>query len=154
MHHTVAQAIQQMWKKHLNINITLANQEWKVYLDSTKNQNYDIARAGWIGDYLDPNTFLDIWITTSGNNRVKWSHADYDRLIKEASQTDDQKKRYSLFNDAEAILLTEMPIIPLFYYTKLTLVDPCVKGWYTNILDHHPLKYVYLQCPHSPGNNQ
>jgi oligopeptide transport system substrate-binding protein len=147
MHHTVAQAVQQMWKKNLNITITLTNQEWKVYLASTKSNDYDIARAGWIGDYLDPNTFLDLWITRGGNNRTGWSNDDYDRLIKKASEAENTQERFSLFNKAEDILLNEMPVIPLFFYTKLTLIDPCVRGWYPNILDHHPYKFVYLECP-------
>jgi oligopeptide transport system substrate-binding protein len=118
-HHTVAQAIQQMWKKHLGINVTLINQEWKVYLSSTQQKNYDIARKGWIGDYNDPNSFLDMWVTGGGNNNTGWSNTAYDSLITAASQTADQIKRIELFKNAEHILMNELPVIPIYFYTNV-----------------------------------
>ena len=80
-HRKVAVAIQQMWKTHLNIDIRLTNQEWKVYLDSESSGDYEISRAGWIGDYVDPNNFLDMFICGGGNNRTGWCNKDYDKLI-------------------------------------------------------------------------
>lgn len=144
-HRKIAVAIQQMWNKALNVNITLMNQDWKVYLDSTRNQDFQIARASWIGDYPDPNTFLDMWLTDGGNNHTGWSNETYDNLIARAAGTIDQKERYRYFQQAEKILADELPIIPIYTYTRVLLIRPEVKGWYPNILDHHPYQYIYLE---------
>ncbi len=145
LHHTIAQAIQQMWKEHLGINITLVNQEWKVYLSSTHNKDYDVARMGWISDYNDPNSFLDLWITDGGNNRTGWSNPAYDSLIDAASRESDQAIRYEYLKNAETILLDELPIIPIYFYTNVYLLHPSVKGWYPNILNIHNYKFVHLE---------
>ena len=144
-HHTIAQAIQEMWKKYLNVKVTLKNQEWKVYLAATHTQDYDIARMGWSGDYNDPNTFLDMWVTDGGNNRTGWSSPAYDTLITQASLCLDQEKRFALFQKAERILLEQLPIIPIYFNTNDFLTDPSVKGWYPNILNYHPYSFVYLE---------
>jgi len=144
-HKQVAEALQQMWKKTLQIDVGLFNQEWKVYLDTVNKIKYDVARAGWIGDYNDPNTFLDMWLTGGGNNQTGWSNARYDQLIQEAGQTSNPAARFEKFQKAEAILLDEMPVIPIYFYVSLTLVKPNVRGWYPNILDHHPYKYIHLE---------
>jgi len=144
-HRTIAEAIQQMWKRELNVDITLRNQEWKVYLDSVKRLDYQVARAAWIGDYNDPNTFLDMWVTGGGNNRTGWSNAEYDELLKQASRTATQEARFKRFQSAEALLLEEAPIIPIYFYVRSMLIQPSVRGWYPTILDHHPYKHVHLQ---------
>ena len=146
-HRQIATAVQQMWKTALNIDITLENQDWKVFLDNQRTMNYRISRASWIGDYLDPNTFLDMFVTAGGNNRTGWSNPRYDKMITAAANTTDQKRRYSLFQKAERILMNEVPVIPIYTYTRTYLVSPDVKGWYSNILDYHPYKYVYLSPP-------
>ena len=148
-HRIIAETIQQMWKKNLGIDVQLVNQEWKVYLDSQRTLNYQISRASWIGDYNDPNTFLDMWTTGNGNNRTGWSNSEYDRLIAEAARTTDLKQRLEVFQKAEALLLDEAPMIPIYFYTLTTARRPELKGWYPTILDHHPYKYVYLE----PGKN-
>ncbi|HEX3443192.1 MAG TPA: peptide ABC transporter substrate-binding protein, partial [Chthoniobacterales bacterium] len=79
-HRTIAEAIQQMWKQELNIDVGIENQEWKVYLDSQNSLNYDVSRSGWIGDFMDPVTFLSIWRTGDGNNNTGWSNPEYDKL--------------------------------------------------------------------------
>jgi len=144
-HQKIAEAIQQMWKQALNINITLQNQEWKVYLESERMMNYQISRAAWIGDYVDPNTFLDMFVTQGGNNRSGWSSPQYDGFIAQAARTTDQQQRYELFQQAEEILMNEVPIIPIYTYAKNYLQSPAVKGWHPNLLDYHPYKYVYLE---------
>ncbi len=144
-HRTIAEAVQQMWKKNLNIDVELVNQEWKVYLDSQKQLNYDVSRFGWIGDYADANSFLDMWLTGGGNNRTGWSNPEYDRLIREAGETLDQSKRREIFQQAEAILLDDGPVAPIYFYTRVYLAQSSVQGWWPTILDHHPYKYVFLQ---------
>ena len=145
-HRTIAEAIQQMWKTRLGVEVQLVNQEWKVYLDSQRTMNYQICRFAWIADYVDPNSFLDMWLTNGGNNQTGWSNAEYDRLIAEAARTTDLKARLEVFQKAEAILLDELPIIPAYFYTRVHLNRPEVKGWYPTILDNHPYKYVYLEA--------
>ena len=144
-HKLIAEAVQQMWRQNLNIAATLVNQEEKVYFDSRRQMNYQVIRSTWIGDYVDPNSFLDLWVTNGTNNQTGWSNADYDRLINEASQTGDQAARYAAFQKAEGILLEDAPILPLYFYTHAFLIRPSVKGWYPTILDHHPYKYVWLE---------
>jgi oligopeptide transport system substrate-binding protein len=145
-HKVIAEALQQMWKKELNVELTLTNQDWKVYLDSQKNLNYNLARAGWIGDYPDPNTFLDMFLTGGGNNQTGWSNKQYDALIAQASRTVNFDDRNEVFQKAEAILLEEMPVIPIYTYTRVKLLHPDVKNWHPTILDHHPYKHVYLEA--------
>jgi oligopeptide transport system substrate-binding protein len=146
-HRTIAEAIQQMWKTKLGVDARLVNQEWKVYLDSQRSLNYQVCRAAWTGDYVDPNSFLDMWLTGGGNNETGWSNPEYDRLIAQAAATDDPKQRLEVFQKAEAILVDEMPEIPIYFYTRLFLKRPEVKGWYSTLLDNHPYKYVYLEAP-------
>lgn len=148
-HQKIAVTIQQMWKQALNIDVTLQNQDWKVYLSNTRTGNYEIARAAWIGDYLDPNTFLNMFVTGGGNNKTGWSNSRYDELIAKANRTLDQQERYQYFQEAERILMDEVPIIPIYTYTYKYLLHPAVEGWYDNILDYHPYKYVSL-VPLSP----
>lgn len=143
-HRSIAEAIQQMWKQNLSIDARLVNQEWKVFQDSQRTGNYMVSRYGWTGDYPDPNSFLDMWVTGGGNNRAFWSNAEYDRLIREAGRTGDPAKRHELFQQAEAILLDELPILPLYFYTRVYALHPSVQGWYPNLLDVHPYKYLWL----------
>jgi oligopeptide transport system substrate-binding protein len=144
-HKLIAEAVQQMWRQNLNVNATLLNQEEKVYFDSRRQMNYQVIRSTWIGDYVDANSFLDLWVTNGLNNQTGWSNADYDRLVAEASQTGDEAARYAAFQKAEAILLEDAPVLPVYFYTHAFLIRPSVKGWYPTILDHHPYKYVWLQ---------
>ncbi len=144
-HRVIAESIQQMWKKNLGIDVQLVNQEWKVYLDAQRTLNYQVCRASWIGDYNDPNSFLDMWLTGGGNNETGWSNLEYDRLIAEAARTTDPRQRLDVFQKAEAILLDELPMIPIYFYTHVNARRPEVKGWYPTILDNHPYKYVHLE---------
>jgi len=144
-HRAIAEAIQQMWKKNLGIEATLRNEEWKVYMDSQSTTNYVVSRAGWIGDYPDPNTFLETFYSFSGNNRTGWGNREYDRLLMEASCTRESAERFDLMQQAEAILLDELPLIPIYFYTRVYLLNPMVKNWHPTYQDHHPFKYVYLE---------
>jgi len=143
-HKVIAEALQQMWKKELNIHIGLSNQDWKVYLSSQKSLDYNISRAGWIGDYPDPNTFMDMFVTDGGNNQTGWSNKQYDNLIAKAATVSDTGKRLEVFQQAEKILIEDGPIIPIYTYTRVYLMSPYIKGWYGNIMDWHPYKYIYL----------
>jgi oligopeptide transport system substrate-binding protein len=142
----IAEALQQMWHKGLGIDIGLLNQEAKVQTVSMRSGDYQIGRFAWIGDYLDPSTFLELMTGDSGNNMTGWRNAEYDRLYNEANQTVDTARRYALYQRCEEIIAAQAPIAPIYFYTRNNLVRPEVKGWYGNLLDYHPLKGVYLEA--------
>ena len=144
-HKSICEALQRMWKENLGIDISIVNQESKVWQDTMMQMNYQMARYAWIGDYLDPNSFLDMFLTGGGNNQTGWSNKEFDRLIEEAGRTSDAAKRIELFQQAETILVNEAPTIPIYFYTRVALVRPEVKGWERNLLDIHPYKYVSLE---------
>ena len=144
-HRKVALAIQQMWQNELGIQVELVNQDWKVYLSREMVGDFQISRAGWIGDYEDPNTFLDLMRPNRGNNKTGWENMDFDALVEEANTINDQDKRYELLNEAEKILIDNMPIIPLYTYVRVYQLSPDVKGFNPHILDHHHPKFIYLE---------
>jgi oligopeptide transport system substrate-binding protein len=149
-HRTIAEAIQQMWRTNLGIEITLANKEWGVYLDAQDSLDYDISRSGWQADYVDPHTFLEIFVTNGGNNDTGWSNAEYDALLQQALNAPDDTTRFAIYNRMEQILIDEMPIIPIYHYKRVYLLDPIVKGWYPTPLDIHPFKFIHLETPAAP----
>ena len=102
------------------------------------------CRSSWIGDYKDPNTFLDMFISNSGNNRTGWTNAAYDALVNRANADRNPERRFAILRDAERLLVEEeMPIIPLFFYTGINYFDDRqIKGVYNNILDVHPLNAI------------
>ncbi len=144
VHKVIAETVQQMWRRNLGIDIGITNQEAKVWHSSMTSLNYDIGRFAWVGDYLDPSTFLDIMTTGNGNNNTGWSNAEYDRLIEAAKNSPDQARRFEYFQRCEQILADEVPMAPVYFYFMNNLRQTSVKGWYGNILDNHPLKGVYL----------
>jgi oligopeptide transport system substrate-binding protein len=123
-HKQIAEVLQEQWREALGVKVELVNQEWKVYLATTQAQDYWMARGGWIGDYLDPNTFLDLWTSGNGNNRTGFADPDYDALIARAARTLDPAERMRLLRDAEQwILDREMIILPIYYYVVQNLYD-------------------------------
>jgi len=135
-HRQIAEAIQQMWKENLGIDVTITNEEWKVYLDTQNRIAYDVSRAGWIGDFADPVNFLECFTTGNGNNRTGYASEEFDALIAEARRTDSLEARNALYLRAETILLRDMPLIPIYIYTRVFLVSADVEGRYPNVLDH------------------
>ena len=123
-HKQIAEVLQSQWKEGLGVKVDLVNQEWKVYLNSVQSLDYWMARGGWIGDYLDPNTFLDMWTSQNGNNRTGFADPEYDALIERASRTLDPSERMHLLNEAESwILNKDMIILPIYYYVVMNLYD-------------------------------
>jgi oligopeptide transport system substrate-binding protein len=139
-----AEAIQQMWKKNLGITCTLRSEEHGVYLDDRSNLNYQVARASWVGDYMDPNTFLDLWVTGGGNNHSGWGNKSYDALIAKAKATIDPKVRMAALHAAEKILMTNMPIVPLYYYVGPVLLSKHIKNFYQSTLGFVDWKNAYM----------
>ncbi len=143
----VAVELQSMWKEELGVTVQLARQEWKVYLNSLGSLDYGIARSSWVGDYPDPNTFLDLFLSGSGNNRTGWSNAHYDGLIAQAAAEENAMRRFEIFRQAEELLVRdEVPITPLFFYVGIQLYDSNhLGGIESNVLDEHPLREIFLK---------
>lgn len=144
-HRQIAEAIQRMWKETLNIQIELQNEEWQTHQARRERRDFDICRDAWTGDYLDPNTFLDIFANDGLQNHSGWTDPEYTRLIEEANAEPDQAKRAALLTKAEQMLNDNMPFAPIYYYALNYMKKPFVDGWYKNLLDIHPLKYVSIR---------
>ena len=143
-HRILAEAMQATWRKELGLEVRLLNMEGKSVLAARRAKDFQILRSSWIGDYNDPATFLNVWTTDSGSNHSGWSNPAYDQLLFQAARTADSAARKALFQQAEALLIAGAPIVPLYHYTHVFLLNPSVKGWHSTILDHHPYKHVYL----------
>jgi oligopeptide transport system substrate-binding protein len=146
-HRKIAETIQQMWHRELGIDVGIYNQESKVWSDTLRQKDYQIARYGWFADYLDPSTFMDTMLSDNGNNYAGWKNAEYDRVVNEADHEPDQARRFALYQRGEQILADECPFAPIYFYTRANLRLPDVKGWYGNLLDQHPYTDVYLEAP-------
>jgi ABC-type oligopeptide transport system substrate-binding subunit len=140
----IAEAVQAMWKRELGITIEIANQEWGSYLQATTSLQYDVASRSWIGDYLDPNTFLACFVSGDGNNRTGWSDPAYDRLIRDAAAELDPARRFALLAQAEQILLDSGPVIPIYHMATNEMIKPYVRGLYPTPLNVHPLTHVWI----------
>ena len=138
-HKDICQILQENLAK-IGINIELANQEWAVFLNTRQQGGYEIARQGWIGDYSDPMTFLDLFVTGGGNNDSGYSNPEYDALIAVAKVETDPDKRKEQLREAEDILMDDMPILPIYYYTTVMGWNENVKGIQVSVLGT-----VYLQ---------
>ncbi len=143
----VAEAMQAMWKKNLGIDIELLSQEWKVYRTAMESGEYQLIRANWSGDFLDPAAFLELFTSYSEQNMTGWADAQYDALIKETAESNDEAERFKKFRLAETRLLNALPVIPIAFNQNKFLIRPEVKGWYPNALDVHPLSAVSLEKP-------
>ncbi len=137
-HKEIAEALQNMWKKELGVDITLSNQDWNVFLEERKAGNYQITRGGWIADYNDPMCFLDLFTSSSGNNDPQYNNPEYDALIGKAKKTADNAERMKLMHQAEELLVkTDAVVAPLYYYAQVEADN--LDGWY-----YTPLGYFFF----------
>ena len=144
-HRKIAVAVQQMWNTILGVSVGLTNQEWKVYIDSRNRLDYDIARAGWIGDYVDPMNFLDLGLSSNGNNRSGYVVPEYDEMIlKTIPSALSPEKRLEEFHKAETRIMTDLPFAPIYNYKTKYLISPSVKNWTINYQNYYYYKYVSL----------
>lgn len=141
-----AEVYQETWRRELGIEVELKNQEWKVYLSSLHKGEYQLARSAWTGDYNDPNTFLEMFITGNELNQCNWSDPEYDRLIGAAAREPDPSKRFEYFQQAEQRLVEGAPILPVAFNKNKFLIRPEVTGWYPTLIDQHPLNAVRLRA--------
>ena len=146
-HKRIAVAVASMWKQVLGVETSLVNQEWKVFLDTRTRKETQVFRSGWIGDYNDAYTFADLLYSTNQQNDSGYASARYDDLLDQASMEPDAARRRALLEEAERVLLADLPIIPIYFYVSKHLVKPWVRGFTPNIMDHHQSKHLEV-LPH------
>ncbi len=144
-HKKIAEYIQQQWEENLGIKCEIINQEWKTYLTSRRAGDFEVARAGWIGDYQDPNTFLDMFVTGGAMNGGKYSNAGYDELLSKAARMAAGPDRMQVMKEAEDIFIAQdQGVMPIYSYTSTNMIDLTKwGGWYVNTMDYHPTKDIY-----------
>lgn len=141
-HKAIGEALQQMWQTELGVTVNLVNQEWNTFLQTRKEGNYSIARNGWIADYNDPMSFLDMWMTGGGNNDAQYSNAKYDDLIKQAKSTNDPAERMKLMHEAEDILMGEDVVHAAIYFYTNKNMSQGFKGMYYTPLGYYFFTYA------------
>lgn len=144
-HKTNANAIRAMWKEVLGVDTETNNEEWKVFLNTRKQRNTEVFRAGWQGDYNDPNTFLDLFASSSELNDLSFENPEFDALLKKAGQELDAEKRAQILQQAEKLFTDSYAIIPLYFKSGVRLVKPNVKGFEANVMQHNPSKYISVE---------
>ena len=149
----IAVELQSMWKENLGVEVSLTKQEQKIWLSSMRELSYDICRSSWVGDYNDPNTFLECFTIGNGNNRTGWESKRYDELIAAAAAEADITKRHAIFSEAEKLLITEgAPIVPVYHYVGVQFRRDGLKGVGSNLIDTHPFRAMWWQQP-GQGDN-
>ncbi len=143
----VAEVLQAQWARELGVTLTITQLEQRTWFANQQNLAYTLSGAGWIGDFVDPVTFLDLFVTGGGNNWTGWSDPDYDALIAGAAAARDPAARLELFQRAEARLLEQAPIAPIFHGVRNFLIHPAMRGWEPSLLGQNQYKKVYLQAP-------
>ncbi|MGD8782943.1 MAG: peptide ABC transporter substrate-binding protein [Thioalkalispiraceae bacterium] len=146
-HKKVAIVIASMWKRHLGVNTALYNEEWKVFLANRKaKQKTQVFRSGWIADYNDAFSFAELLHSQHGVNDTGYNNPEYDALLEKSAIESDKQKRETLLRQAEALVLEDYPVIPIYYYMSKHLVKPYVGGYQDNIMDHHYSKHLYIKA--------
>lgn len=144
-HKKVTQALQEMWKQNLGIEIQIENMDFQVKLDRERSGDFAISRSGWIGDYLDPMTMLDLWVTGASKNDANYSNLEFDRLIASAKAPTNLEDRWQDLADAEKLQVSEQPTIPLYFNKMRYVVNPSLKGVYNTILSYPNLTYSEMK---------
>lgn len=143
-HKAIGEALQQMWQKALNVTVQLQNQEWNAFLETRKNGDFQVARNGWIADYNDPISFLDMWLTGGGNNDGQYSNPEYDAAIKEAKSSADPAVRMAAMHRAEDIIMGEdWALGPIYFYTNSYMLKENIKGAFYTPLGYYIFGYTY-----------
>ena len=143
-HQQIGEALQNMWSK-IGVNCELVSQEWATFLNTRKEGDYQIARNGWLGDYNDPISFLDMWVTGGGNNDAQWSNPEYDELIKEIKASSDQTERMEKMHKAEDLIFDDWMLCPLYFYTDIYMLKDNVKGFYASKLGFKYFMYASVE---------
>lgn len=142
-HKKIAEAIQDQWKKNLGVDVKLENKEWKVYIEDLHQGNYQIGRMGWLGDFNDPINFLELYKDKKGgNNDTNWENPKYKELLNQSALEQDPAKRSAILAEAEQILMDEMPIMPIYFYTQSWVQNEKVTGVIVDGLGNVDYKYA------------
>jgi ABC-type oligopeptide transport system substrate-binding subunit len=141
----VGEAIQSMWKHTLGIDVRLESEEGQTYTARLERRDFAVTTDGWVGDYIDPTAFLDIFVEANANNHSGWTDPRYATLLRQASVEPDARRRLALLAAAEARLVEASPVIPLTYMALNYLKKPWVQGWYVDPLEQHQFKYVRIE---------
>jgi oligopeptide transport system substrate-binding protein len=145
-HKAIMEAVTEMWKTNLGItSFKTPNMEWKVLTEKINAGDYQMCRMGWIGDYIDPMTFFDMFLSDSSQNQIKYNNAEYDRLVKEAKVSNDQTLRMSNMHKAEQLIINDAGLIPIYYYVSVMLENPQVKDYYIDLSGFVHMQYAYVQ---------
>lgn len=147
LHAKTLEAIQAMWARDLGVRVTLSPMEQKTWVSNQQSLNYAISSARWVGDFVDPVTFLDMFVGSGSNNWTGWSDRDYDAAIAAAAVARAPAERYGFFQNAESRLLEAAPVAPVFFGVRSYLISPAVKGWEPALLGFRQYKKVYLAAP-------
>ena len=143
-HKKIALAIASMWKQVLGVNTSLVNEEFRVFLQNRQQKVItQVFRAGWISDYNDPYSFLELFRTGDGRNDYGYSNSIFDAVLDEVATERIRARRSRLMFEAERILLSDFAVIPIYSYVTKRLVDQHLKGWQNNVMDHHLTRYMY-----------
>jgi oligopeptide transport system substrate-binding protein len=141
----IAEKLQDMWRQNLNVKIRAQNEDWKVYLNRLKTSPPVMFRLGWGADYPDPDNFLNLFTSYSGNNHTGWKNKEFDTIIEKAAQESSMPKRLALYRQAQEMLLEKnTAILPLFIDSLNVLASPKVKGLNLNAMDQLYLKNVEM----------
>nr|WP_285846656.1 peptide ABC transporter substrate-binding protein [Priestia koreensis] len=144
-HAKIAQAIQDMWKKNLGVDVKLDNAEWAVYIEKLHRGDYQIGRMGWLGDFNDPINFLELFRDKKGgNNDTNWENPEFKSLLAESQKEQDAAKRVELLKKAEKIFIDEMPVMPIYFYTNVWVQKPNLKGVVVSGLGDAQFKWAYF----------
>ncbi len=143
-HQAIAELIRKQWQNNLGITATLRNEEWGSYQDSIQQLKFTVARRAWVGDYMDPNTYADMFVTGGENNNTGFANPEYDKLISDAATEVDKTKRMELLEKSERMLMDEQPIIPVYFYVSRNMVRPWVRGFYNTLQDVHPIRDIWI----------
>ncbi|KPU45942.1 oligopeptide-binding protein OppA precursor [Oxobacter pfennigii] len=143
-HAQIAQAIKDMLKTNLNVDVSLKALGWEEFADNRKRGNYEISRYGWIADYVDSLSFLELFVSEGENNETFYSNKEYDALIMKARKEADLEKRMEYLHNAENMLMDDMPILPVFFYTNTMLINSKVKGIIKSPLGHMYFDRAYI----------
>lgn len=140
-----AETLQAMWKDNLGIQVRIEQREWTTYLQQQYDGDFHLCIAGWIGDYLDPTTFLEMWIADGGNNSTGWGSKKFEELLSKAENTADPETRFQFLAEAENTFLNDTPVLPIYFYSTNYLIRPEVKNWNPLLLNNHPFKFVKIE---------
>ena len=143
-HKKIAEVVSQMWNKELGVETELLNYEWKIFLQATKNLEHTVARISWVADYADPFSFLELGLSTNGNNHTGYASKSYDKCVEEGRNTMMPQARFDNFLQCEKILMQDMPVIPIYIFALNELRQRSIRGAQPNPLGLYTWKDISL----------